>query len=344
MPDVFISYVHAAPDGQIARWLRDMLEKSGLRVWLADVSLHASTDSGLNEQIAAAIAQSPTVVVMLSAQSAASHYCRAEIIHAMKLDPAILVLEVEPLRELPPSLMPLRGYARAWVQLHATQRSQWHGEIARGLAVCGQPGITLSNQPSDFLDVLLEARIIHPSYLKLSAKHVPDSRSLTIRASEAANLQPTNGYVQMNLALLLLHQSHVAGALEAARRAIVQIPGFPDAHYVLALAECASAPASNRTHAQVEVILRRLAAARRLTGAGYHIDLLSALVIANHYLVRYLTPPADPEQLIMGGVVGSKRMDAGENRRVLDYEPLADSAQTARVGACLREQLHSLVN
>jgi hypothetical protein len=339
MADVFISYARPAPDGQIATWLHDLLKEGSLNVWRSEVSLRAIDGSALNEEIAAAIAQSQTVIVMLSARSAASRYCRAEFIYAMKLDRAIFVIEVEPLLDIPAALMPLRGYARAWIQLHAIERAHWQREIVHGLALCGQSGITLRCTPNDFLEVLLEARIIHPSYLELTAKQAPDSRSLTIRACEAAALRPSNGFVQMNLALLLLHQSEIAGALDAARRAVAQIPAFPDAHYVLALTECASASASTRTHPQVEVILRRLATARRLAGAGYHIDLLSALVIANHYLIRHLSPPVDPEQLVIGGAVGSKRMDAGENRRVLDWEQLQDSAQTARIRACIGQRL-----
>ena len=68
------------------------------------------------------------------------------------------------------------------------------------------------------------------------------------------------------------------------------------------------------------------------------------LVIANHYLVRYLTPPADPEQLIRAGIVSGKTIDRNENRRVLDYEPLRVCPLSARVRACFFELMPGMIN
>ena len=305
-----------------------MLEQSGLSVWQPEDALRAAGGAALNEEIASTLAQSQIVIVMLAAQSAASPYCRAEIIYAMELGRRILVLDIELLAALPDVLMPLRGYATTRIPLYATPRADWPAAIARGLAICGLPGIALALGSSE---IDPDARIIHPPYPKLAMLSALDIRALAVRLSEAVRLSASNGYLQMDLALLLLHQSDAAGAVEAGRRAVALIPEAPDAHYALALAECAAAPAATRAHVEAEAILRRLAVARRLAGACFHIDLLSALVIANNYLTRYLTPPADPAQLLAGGVKGLKRIDPGENSRVLDREPLLASPETARL-------------
>jgi hypothetical protein len=137
-------------------------------------------------------------------------------------------------------------------------------------------------------------------------------------------ISPHNAYNQLSLAFVWLFQRDATRSLQAARKALDQLQREPDAHYAEALALCVSCPAENRSRLEVEAILRRLAVARRLPNAGAHIDLLTALVIANYYSPRYLTPPASPDEMLVQGLSPGRRFDSSENMRVIDLEPPLD--------------------
>jgi hypothetical protein len=126
----------------------------------------------------------------------------------------------------------------------------------------------------------------------------------------------------LSLAFLWLYSRDAARSLDAAGVALSLLAREPDAHYAEALALCIQAPAVKRSRSEVEAILRRLAVARGLPRAGAHIDLLSALVIANYYLPKYIPPPAAPDALLRRGLEVCTRRDLSENVRVLDLEPI----------------------
>jgi len=82
----------------------------------------------------------------------------------------------------------------------------------------------------------------------------------------------------------------------------------------------------------VEMILRRLAIARRQRGAGAHTDLLSAIVIANFYLARHLKPPALPNDLLIRGISAGIAFDVDENRRVFAVEAIQTTTDALQPG------------
>lgn len=319
MPPVFVSYAHAPHDETVSAWLRAFLHRGGVPTWCDVESLRARSGGALNAEIAAAIAASSAVAAVVSSHSLASEYCRAELIRAMEVAKPIVRLDIEVVARLPDVLLPLPASARARVELHRLPRPGWPGQVAEAFSACG---VGIDGVGVDSMEFGGEARLIRPNYLRLRRADGQTLRAIVGRLGAARELNPDNGYTQLSLALLWLHQGDAARALAAAGAAVERLPDAADAHHALALAQCLAAPPTSRSMAQTEAILRRLAVARRLPRAGSHIDLLSALVIANYYLPRYLHPPSPPEELLARGLEGDRPFDGEETLRVLDLEPL----------------------
>jgi hypothetical protein len=321
----FLSYARRPYDEQVLRHIVAFLERAGVRYWW-DAHAEARGGSELDTEIAHAINAARVVLVLASSQSLSSRYCQAEIAWALQHDKPIVRIDIERY-ELPARMMPLLSAGVIdWDpdSPHANDAALASALAAKGLdagaALAVGHGRDLVDDPN--------ASLIRPGYLQLRGTSADTWREHVRRLNQAAALNPHNGYNQLSLALLWLHARDAPRSLAAARAALSQLAREPDAHYVEALALCIQCRADLRSHSDVESILRRLAAARALPGAGAHIDLLSALVIANYYLPRYMTPPAAPDTLLLRGLSSGGRFDPGENARVLDLEPVLDASFT----------------
>jgi hypothetical protein len=320
----FLSYSHTPLDQSALRQVREILSEAGVSYWF-DGRLQNQQGGALNSEIASEILAAEVIVAIASSQYVSSTYCQAEVIFALERDKQLLRVNAEPY-ELPPALLPLASrpavncfgvetqeFARGFVAALAR-----YGIDASGALASASPAHGYSNfdQP--------DAALIRPAYSVL--KSTPPSALLDIerRLIHAQAANPQNGYNHLSLAFLWLFKGDAGRALEAARKAAGLLGNQPDAHFAEALALCGAERPKQRSREEVENILRRLAIARRLPKAGAHIDLLSAIVIANYYLPNYLTPPAAPGDLLQRGMSAGVLFNKDEVLRVLDTEPVLD--------------------
>lgn len=336
MTRCFISYSHSPFDQVAVRFLVDFLEKRGIASWW-DERLEATGGEALNAEIAGAIMAADIVVVLASSQSLASRYCRGEVSFAIEHDKRLIRIDIERVAT-PPAVLPLAAARTvAWygtTQAEAEQRlagalraegfSTADTPVAGTSAFAGKPA-TLS-----FLDDP-DAAVIRPTYAELKAAGPDRSREYAARMTRAATFNPANGFNNLSLAFIWLFLGDGHRALESARAATVGLPREPNAHYAEALALCAASDPNQRTRAEVEDVLRKLAIARRLPNAGAHIDVLSATVIANYYLPRFATPPVQPDALLRQALEQSRPIDPDECRRAWSVEPVR--AQTSPLSA-----------
>lgn len=322
------------------RYLVGVLARWGLQPWW-DVNLVATSGVALNREVAAAIEQADVVLVLLSSQSAASMYCLGEVGYCLERSKRIVRIDVEPVAT-PAGLLPLS--AARGVVWHGVTQGQAEADLARALTaegivldLSGMAGSAGSASDQLFLDDPDNATI-RPRYSQLLAAGPDRAREYALRLARAAAANPANGFNALSLALVWLYIGDGQRALACAQVATAAMPQSSDAHYAEALALCMTRALDARTRAEVEDILRRLAIARRLTGAGAHVDVLTATVIANHYLPRYVTPPASPDAVLTAAISSGRRIDMDECRRAWSVEPacvpgfMPDAGLLARFG------------
>ncbi len=316
MATCFISYARRPLDEAALNLVRNILDCAGVSYWW-DGHLTRKDAEGLNSEIARAIDEARVVIVLASSQSLSSSYCQAEIIYALSHDKQAVRVEVEP-SALPGKLLPLASMRSvAW---HDPPPPDFAANFVAALAAEGidasgvSVGIDHIGNPN--------AAIVRPKYSELKDAGPDKLREIVRRLNQAVQLNPANPFNHLSLAFIWLHQRDAPRALSAARQALNQLQHEPDAHYAEALALCIQNPPHLRSKTEVEAILSRLAVARRLQGAAAHIDLLSALVISNYYLPRYLKPPAHPDHLLARGR-SAGRFDPEENGRTFDIERLS---------------------
>jgi hypothetical protein len=107
-------------------------------------------------------------------------------------------------------------------------------------------------------------------------------------------------------------------AIEAAEVAVRDLPREPDAYFAFSLARAAAQPLRTAFHADIEAMLQDLARARRLERPRAHVDCLSAIIIAEHYLPNRLLAPIEPVRLVKMASAEDRWRDAEEIERVLD--------------------------
>jgi hypothetical protein len=326
MTSCFISYARRPLDERVLAHVIHLLGRAGVAYWW-DGLLHHKEGAGLNDEVSRHIAAADVVLVLASSQSLSSDYCQAEIVSSLQTDKRLVRIDVEPYSHLPHILFPLASVpAVAWDE---RAPGVFESRLAAALAACGiDVSRALVSTAAPALDPLdnPNANLIRPRYLDLRGMGADTWRRHIQRLNQAAALNPQNGYNHLSLAFLWLYSRDAARSLDAAGVALSLLAREPDAHYAEALALCIQAPAVKRSRSEVEAILRRLAVARGLPRAGAHIDLLSALVIANYYLPKYIPPPAAPDALLRRGLEVCTHRDLGENVRVLDLEPIVNPA------------------
>jgi hypothetical protein len=317
----FLSYSRTPLDIAALTSVRSVLESANQTYWF-DEYLKSNTGTELNAEIADQIINAEAVVIFASSQYVSSRYCQAEAAFAIEKDKNIVRIDVEPYK-LPPALLPLAAFkSLLWSE---TQQNTFVYNLAMALA---EKGIDISQGTQQTLQVNYNpldhaaASLVRPNYLRLKSGASDYLRDVERRLMEAASHNPSNGYNQLSLAFLWVYKHDAVRALSFAQQAVTLLALQPDAHYAEALALCALNPPKRRSKDETEEILRRLAIARRLPRSGAHVDLLSAIVIANYYLPRYLTPPANPEQLLSRGLSQASRFDPNEIARVLDHEAI----------------------
>ena len=331
----FISYAQRPLDQKVVAYVRQLLDRAGVSYWWDGMIARREPGGGVNEEIGGELDRAQVVIAIVSSQTLASSYCQAEVNYALAHNKQVIRIDAEQVL-VPPALLPLAAVpAVLW---YDTVPATFGIRLAEALAakrVDASKGLE-GGASADAANVLFGpgAAIIRPPYLELRAAGPDLWQEYVRRLNQAAMHSPHNGYNHLSLAFLWLVQRDAARALVAARKALDQLEREPDAHYAEALALCIQSPPAKRSKSDVEAILRRLAIARRLPDAGAHIDLLTALIIANYYLPNYLTPPAIPDQLLRSGL--ERRLDRGEAMRVLDVEPLCDGRfRTAETAALI---------
>jgi len=320
--DVFISYSHTPCDETMADWLNAFLKTNHKLVWFDKEALTKYSGGDLNEETSEAIKTCRLVVALISSQFLASSYCQAELIYAMALGKKILQLDVDEVSAYPERLMPLAGHITERENLAALAGTNRLDKLAFVFGKCGIFLQQLTDTPFEFHPAV---NTIRPNYSRLRQCDAATLNSLIHRLKQAEILNPKNGYTQLSLAFVWISQHDAINAQEAATCAVRQLPDEPNARYALALAECIETSVGNRSKDQTDSILRHLARARRLPFYGVHIDLLSALVLANYYLRHHLSRPIEPEAFLTkkDGCI----YEAEECDRVLDVEPLHKSLE-----------------
>lgn len=121
--DVFVSY--SRRDSEWIPKVLAMLEAEGLTAWVDRDGLHAG--ESFNEEIRRAIEAAPAFVQLLSPQSAASKYCRAELEYAVAMGKRIVPVVVESVAsgELHPAVSSLH-----WFDLRTSDEETASREIA----------------------------------------------------------------------------------------------------------------------------------------------------------------------------------------------------------------------
>jgi hypothetical protein len=327
MANCFISYARRPLDERVLAHVVHLLGRAGVSYWW-DGLLDHKEGAGLNDEVSRHIAAADVVLVLASSQSLSSDYCQAEIVRSLQTDKRVVRIDVEPYSHLPHPLLPLASVpAVAWDE---RAPHVFASRLAEALAACGidihRAAAPLAEGAAPHPIDNPNATLIRPKYRELRGMGADTWRKCVQRVNQATALNPQNGYNHLSLAFLWLYSRDPARSLDSARVALGLLAREPDAHYAEALALCIQGPAIKRSRSEAEAILRRLAAARALPGAGAHIDLLSALVIANYYLPKYIPPPAAPDALLRRGLEVCERQDLDENVRVLDLEPIVNPA------------------
>lgn len=322
---VFISYVHAPADERVAGFAVDLAASAGLYPWIDRLRLAAATGQALNAEIAAAINASQALLLIASSTSYASPYVRAEASHALTHGIPVLRLEVEPV-EPPNDLLPLRSCPR--LELHQLSQDAWPAALLAALAT-----LALKVRAPDSIDPLLtaDARVLRPSYRTLKGADEARWREYVGRLTTARALNPANGYNALSLAMLRLFLNDADRAIEAAEAAVRDLPREPDAYFALALARAAAEPLRSTFHGTIETMLQDLARARRLQRPRAHVDCLSAIIIAEHYVLNRLTPPIEPMRLVNLAGGNDRWRDGEEIERLLDTLVISDASLRAAV-------------
>jgi len=318
--DCFLSYARAVLDQTALSQIQSALKSADISYWF-DGHLISKEGTLLNEEIAREILTAQVIVVFASAQYFSSRYCQAEAAYASQVDKNIIRIEVEPY-EMPPSALPLSSLP--FIKWHSIS---WHEFLVSFVTALARFGIDaskslISPEVSQYYSIIdqADAALVRPNYFVLKSSHADALRDCERRLTDAQRANPGNGYNYLSLSYISLYRGDSARALDLARRAVNIIGSLPDSHFAEALALCAMRNPLRRSRDDVEEILRRLAIARRLPKSGAHIDLLSAIVIANYYLPNYLTPPALPEELLKRGLSSQVPFNKSEVSRVLECE------------------------
>ncbi len=320
----FFSYSRTPLDQTALRAIRTILDGAQISYWF-DEFLQNQGGRELNAEIANEIVRSKLVIILASSQYVSSRYCQSEAVFALEKDKPVLRINLEAY-DIPPALLSLASTSQLdWRESSlkescrklVSKLAEFGVDASLGLKALGAAYDTLDDSRAGF---------VRPPYSKLRSGAPDYLQDVGRRLNEAATSNPSNGYNHLSLAFLWLLRSDSERALQAARRAVDLLPRIADAHYAEALCLCSLCEAQARSKEYVEDILRRLAIARRLPNAGAHIELLSALVIANYYLPKYLTPPIEPGKLLERGLSGEIAFDPDEISRVLDNESLLDPA------------------
>jgi hypothetical protein len=324
MPVIFVSYSNDAQDHEVAVWLCDRLESSGITVWRDRRSLRSGWCVDLPREIADAIEASDVFILVLSSRSAVSPWCQSEFFRAYTLARTVLLVEFEEVKNLPKEMLLLSSSAvKSRVSFHSIAEDAWYSALSEGLLTCG---IAVESGPNLEKTLGQSAELIWPPYVQLRHFEQHRLQERIGRLTAALEANPSAGFNFLNLAFLWLYLHDAQRALENAQIATSKLPHLPDALYAEALARCRLQPPAHRSLGDTETILRILAGARRRGRYGAHIDLLSALVIANVYLPRCWRPvPAPPEELLHRVTAASARFSAGEICRSLDVEPLGSA-------------------
>jgi hypothetical protein len=322
---VFISYAHAPADERAADFAADLANAAGLYPWIDRLRLRATTGEALNTEIAEAIRGSRAVMLVASSVSYASPYVRSEVSHALVCGVPVIRLEIEPV-EPPDELLPVRSCRR--VRLHQLGRDNWPSALIDSLATTG-----LKVRTPTAIDPLLtaDARVLRPSYRMLKKADEARWREYVERLTAARALNPANGYNALSLAMLRLFLKDAPRAIEAAEVAVRDLPREPDAYFAFGLARAAAQPLRTAFHADIEAILQDLARARRLERPRAHVDCLSAIIVAEHYLPNRLSAPIEPMRLVEMASAEDRWRDAEEIERVLDTLVVTSSELRAAI-------------
>ncbi len=324
MAECFLSYSHAPLDQVALSEIRAVLTGSDVTYWF-DGYLTVQRGLSLNQEIANEMRTASVVVLLLSSQYVSSSYCQAEACYALENDKPIIRVDAEPFK-IPATLLPLSAIPA--VKWHDVLLPDFQVQLVSALARCGIDAsrslIGTEVEPLFRIPDQGDVALVRPSYYALKSTTQDALREIERRLIQAQISNPQNGYNYLSLAFLWLHKGDSRRAIDAARKAVDLLGNIPYAYFAEALAFCASKKPAQRSKEDVENILRRLAIARRLPKSGAHIDLLSGIVISNYYLPKYLTPPAEPDELLKRGLSLETPFNKSEVARVLETEPIIE--------------------
>lgn len=322
---VFISYGHSREDDAVAYRVANLIQSAGRPVWIDRQQLRQQSGAGLNQEIEFAIRGACLVLLVQSSYSLASGYVQAENVHAMSLGVPILRVELEPCA-LPPALMPL--VSAPTLRLHAHPPSTWDAALLDALS---ELGVRL-RLPAQIDPVLKPtSRVIRPSYDRIRQASVSVRREILERLLLARKLYPSNGYNALSLALMRLALKDYAAALADAETAVRELPLEGEAYYTRALIGASAEPLKSMYDNRAVTLLQDLARARRLPEPGAHADVLSAIVLSEHFLANSKTPPALPEKLLEMARSKDRVLLPDELHRIVDHVPVSNPAVRAEI-------------
>lgn len=337
---VFISYAHADPDEQVARWTESLLSQQGYDVWIDLDSACESTGLELNKQIANRIVHSEYFFFVCSSNSISSKYCLAELNWATKHEKTIIVIELEELLDLPQEIFVLREFSKKTINLWARSRETWSPFLFSRLK---EYGIVLGHEETiEAFDYPLSRRI-RPDYMTLSKMTPDEVMARSERLRKAASMSKDNAYTYINLCCLCLHIGQNQQALKYAELSMERSPADPNAYYAYCLSVCSLVPARCRSTSQAESIINMLVRARNLSGSYAHVDFLLAMVIANCHMERFLAMPEKPGRIIQNIVARKKLGSPSEIIRTMHIERPVSRRVEVELGEGL-ERLRKIVH
>ena len=128
-----------------------------------------------------------------------------------------------------------------------------------------------------------------------------------------------------------------AAALVDAETAVRELPFEGEVYFARALITASAEPLASMYDNKAKSILQDLARARRLPEPGAHVDVLSAIVISEHFLANQKLPPAPVEQLLAMARGSDRALLRDELFRIVDHLPISNPSVRAGIHALLAE-------
>lgn len=334
-PSIFLSYARRQPDESWADRVASTLRSSfGIAAHFDKRAIRVGHD--FRSEIERGVAAADAVVFLGSTSSLTSPYCLDECKLAIALGKPLLPLFIEP--------VDWTGFP---AEFHALHFEQLYRAGADDEALAAMVGKSLVDGGFAIDPASIPERSgafdewagnIHPQYGAIRQVDKAALRGFVEECARKLALRPSQGYHNLNIALLHLRLADFARALRHAELSLADLPGRPDAYYFTALIAAAQGPLMLAPKARIERVIQLTESALKLDDERPRAaeDGLSGLplvlraVVAHEYYLRngFISRCGEPEALV--AQARAKRCSPPEVLRLLDT--LADHLSPAGRG------------